>query len=411
MRTAMSSQPLPAPAVPPPDPARRPIEPGPPRYAEVDAPVPSVPNPPETVPTLPALPTLPPVAAIPTVSPAIVAPGLPNAGGAVMPDGIATVPRAMPPRRRRRSPWWHTVVRTLIVLAVVGGIVTAAVLGVRGYRSATSLPEYDAGRPDYGTVVVDLDLRVDGTELESRITADGTSRVWSHEGVVDAEELAMVSDGTDVWLSDGAEWVRFVDSDELVDVIHRLGRVPIYTDLVPPSAREHFEVIDKDRVVLGGREVGRLELGVEAGRFERADPVTYSNWIGAGDPAGAAPELVRIVIHVDPDGVVWRIESWSDLNDDRVTVELVSFDAQAFTVEPPETYLDPETGVQFVDGEPVDCESERRTLEVVVEAYTIDIGVPPASEAEAIPAYLRRDLVGYDIAEGGRVVPVEGICA
>jgi general secretion pathway protein G len=46
------------------------------------------------------------------------------------------------------------------------------------------------------------------------------------------------------------------------------------------------------------------------------------------------------------------------------------------------------------------CDSDKKTLEVAVEAYYAKYNVDPASEADLIPGFVKSDSPNYDIAAG-----------
>ena len=51
------------------------------------------------------------------------------------------------------------------------------------------------------------------------------------------------------------------------------------------------------------------------------------------------------------------------------------------------------------------CDSDRKTLEVAVEAYFANNNADPASEADLIPSFVKSDSPNYDIAAGGVISP------
>jgi hypothetical protein len=54
------------------------------------------------------------------------------------------------------------------------------------------------------------------------------------------------------------------------------------------------------------------------------------------------------------------------------------------------------------------CDTERKTLEVAVEAYVAMNGDVPATEADLIPMLLRTEVTGYDLDAAGNVLPAPG---
>jgi len=56
-----------------------------------------------------------------------------------------------------------------------------------------------------------------------------------------------------------------------------------------------------------------------------------------------------------------------------------------------------------------DCNVQRRTIEVAMQAYDADKGVAPVSESDLVPDYMLVDSVGFDLVSGA-IVPVPGMC-
>lgn len=99
-------------------------------------------------------------------------------------------------------------------------------------------------------------------------------------------------------------------------------------------------------------------------------------------------------------------ESLDDLADDlAVEIVLWSFDAEAETLVPAEG--SPCADV-FGQSEASACDTERRTLEVAVEAYTAQYGEPPASEDALVPEFLREPIERYDLDADAAVLPAPG---
>ena len=55
-----------------------------------------------------------------------------------------------------------------------------------------------------------------------------------------------------------------------------------------------------------------------------------------------------------------------------------------------------------------DCNVQRRTIEVAIQAYDADKGVAPVSESDLVPDYMLVDSVGFDLVSGA-IVPVPGM--
>lgn len=275
-------------------------------------------------------PTLPP--RLPAPAPVVVPPSIPI-------PATPPAPAARTARRPPRSPWWHTVVRSVILIIVVASVAAALALVVQGYRSADDLPEYGAPRPSYGTAVVDVTGGDATTTFDVRLTAGPAGSGWLMDGDFDGVAGVLGSDGTGVWATDGRTWIPMPDPADVLWMGAVFGRVTTFDMIVPPAAAEHFEVIERDDVVLDGRNVERVELVVAERRFQVDDQAAYADWIGAneGDPA---PDLARLRLHVDEAGVVWQLETWSDRDGSRLTVTLVSFDDGQFTNPVPAPSVD-----------------------------------------------------------------------
>ena len=54
------------------------------------------------------------------------------------------------------------------------------------------------------------------------------------------------------------------------------------------------------------------------------------------------------------------------------------------------------------------CDSDRKTLEVAVEAYNAQYGAYPASEPQLVPSFMRTVSSNYDVAAGGAINPQAG---
>lgn len=99
-------------------------------------------------------------------------------------------------------------------------------------------------------------------------------------------------------------------------------------------------------------------------------------------------------------------ESIEDLADDlAVEPELWIYDSRSQTLAPSE-------GSPCVDvfGEDVltECDAERKTLEVAVEAYVAQYGAPPASEDDLVGDFLRQPVERFDLDGSARVVATPG---
>jgi hypothetical protein len=56
------------------------------------------------------------------------------------------------------------------------------------------------------------------------------------------------------------------------------------------------------------------------------------------------------------------------------------------------------------------CDSERRAVEIAVEAFEITEGRPPAGEGELVPDWLRQESDLFDVADGVVVPATDSPC-
>ncbi len=56
----------------------------------------------------------------------------------------------------------------------------------------------------------------------------------------------------------------------------------------------------------------------------------------------------------------------------------------------------------------VTCDTELKTLQVAIEAFTAMEGRPPTDETELVGIFLRETVVGFDISAQGLPVPASG---
>lgn len=416
MTSTMSDLQSPAPFLPPPprpapaDPAHTPtvsrsvfadmVAPEPSPAAPASAP-PAVPTLPVLAPVVPAVPAVPVVAAEPV--PAAVAPP-----AAFHPHVAA----ASASRRRRQAPRWHAPVRALIVLGLLGGVAAAAWLAL-GPRSGLALPDFDAERPEYATVELATSYREPDSpgQATTRLAVAADGDAWRSVSTLEGNDtvIRVKSVGGISWVRAGDDWVAAGDPRSVSRLLDATGRVPVYRDVVPVDARSFVQVVSAEAVEVDAAPMQRITIDVAALRLETEAPEVYRAWSWAAPDGVATPEVVRFELDVDTDGVVHRLHVDEALGLTDLTVELVEIRDAPLEIERPRVYYETDTGLVYVDGEAVDCATEQSTLEFVVEAYTAATGLVPASEAEMIPDYLRRDLPGYDVVDGA-VVPVVGIC-
>lgn len=410
MTSTMSDLQSPAPFLPPPprpapaDPAHTPTV-SRSVFADMVAPESSPGAPAAALPEVPVLPTLPPV--VPVVPVVAAEPAVVVAPAAFDPRVAASAAR-----RRRQAPRWHAPVRALIVLGLLGGVAAAGWFAL-GQRSGPALPDFDADRPDYATV----DLATSYREPESPeqvntqlvVSADGD--VWRAATTIETSDTVILleSVGGTAWVQAGDEWVAVGVPRSPRRLLHATGRVTMYRDVVPVDARGFVELVSVEAADANGPPRQRITIDVAARRLEAEAPEVYRAWSWAAPDDVAVPEIMRFELDVDDRGLVHRLHVDEALGLSDLTVELTEVTDSPFTIEPPRVYYELDSGLMYVDGEAVDCASQQRTLEVVVEAYAAATGLAPVSEAETIPDYLREELVGYDIVDGA-VVPVAGIC-
>lgn len=68
-----------------------------------------------------------------------------------------------------------------------------------------------------------------------------------------------------------------------------------------------------------------------------------------------------------------------------------------------------ETGVAAVPvAATLSCDTERRTLEVAIEAYTLLVGGAPPTEAGLVGDYIREESTLFDLDATGAIVPAPG---
>lgn len=254
-------------------------------------------------------------------------------------------------RRGPRRRWPARVVRLGIAVVTLASIVGGlfVVSRINAALSTPDVPVFDAVRPPYGTVTVTGEGQ-DGAghySFEATTNEDGTA--FSLAGTFDGEAYDVVGtpDGTFLRTARGS-WVR-LDGVQDADVRRYLDRthdavggirVPIYTDFVPMAARPYVEVSDERDVVLDGRPLRRIELIVDVADFQRFNAPAFQRWAAwlDADVTDPAVDHVRLVLTVDPSGVVWRLESWSDVSDARMVEDLVGWDDADYVPEVPTTY-------------------------------------------------------------------------
>jgi hypothetical protein len=81
---------------------------------------------------------------------------------------------------------------------------------------------------------------------------------------------------------------------------------------------------------------------VQTGKVRMERPDAYAEWRFADTTSIAAPDYTeRLVLYVDKQGIVWKIESWADDDPSATTsVSLVSYSVEEFAPNFPTTYRD-----------------------------------------------------------------------
>jgi hypothetical protein len=314
------------------------------------------------------------------------------------------------------------LLRVAIVLSVLAAIGGAGYYFVKGFREARELPTFSGIRPTYGTVSLALDGVSQGEVTDMTLTTGGDGAVihMTSSAQSSVPSIELITDGSTVFVRapDTPDWVHDNYRDiEAFRGVQAMARVAIFDDYIPSAARPFVELRSKKKSDLNGRALTRYDLRIDERAFKRESPFAYQTWSEMYGSDESGPGASRLVLSVDDTGVVWQMESWSDVVEDHSTLTLVAYSIDPFVPPYPTTYIDNTNGGVLVGPEiaapergSVNCDVEFRTLETAVEAFTLDTGAVPASEAELVPVYLLVELSGADFVDG-MVVPAPGVCA
>ena len=260
------------------------------------------------------------------------------------------IPATVVATPRKRVSW-----RRVLVGVVVLGAVGAAASGVLRKPASYELPTYLLVlRPVYGTVVVSIDETV-GTEVtKATITTNNAASVLHMVSSADSTtpSVDMITDGVTLFGKTPATggWVRTqYDQPEIFRSMAALATVFVFEDVVPEVARPFVAVRSKQDRVLDGTKVTRYELVIDEKKFAKEQPASYTAWAAKWTPDGniaGRADRSRMVLWLDSDGVVWEMDSISDLSTDRSTLKVVSFTQDEFVPPYPTSYLDMINGVQ-----------------------------------------------------------------
>jgi hypothetical protein len=310
---------------------------------------------------------------------------------------------------RPPQPWPVRIVRwalLALLAAIVVGAVVAAVVGVRAMLRLDDLPTYGADRPDFGTVSMRTEIGNRAT-VEITANADRTHYLGVVDGPSGRVEIVRVPGAT--YGADAAERVReqSVAAATEVGTALDLAGLLIFSDVVPDEAREYTSLDSRANVVIDGRELRQLELHVDDAAFRRADPEAYRDW-RVLTRAPARPDLlsdgVQLVVSVDDDGVVWRMDSSPDAPGDQY--DLLAWSPEPFAATIPASFAP----LPIEDQGPDVCESQRGRLEAAAAAWLADEGSPLRFESEAIPEYLGSYVSEFDVIDGVVVATAGGAC-
>ena len=248
------------------------------------------------------------------------------------------------------------VVFVMVVAAGAGPVllvreaVGPAVLTDEG--ESIRLPRFDIAPPTYGTAQVEYSGTVGGEAAKFQLVANGDSTMLYYTSLDVSGPLAgmvAVVTPTATYALYGGESVWTLSADSVWSdwqAERTAGQVLTFNDYVPDELRRFVSVADTRSTVLDGREVERYELLVEAGDAASEEPVAYRDFPFYDGTTPAAGVLVRVVLFVDPAGVVWRMETWGDdAPQDRIAVTLQSFAPENFMPQLPLQYFDENTGV------------------------------------------------------------------
>jgi hypothetical protein len=281
----------------------------------------------------------------PSPFPASMLPPAPLPGSPIRP--------ARPPKRRNG---WR------IALACVGGLILVSAIGgaVNMANGTTEeLPTFVGFRPVYGTSVFAMNETYQGSTSKVTVTSGSDTDVIHMEFSDDSStpSVDIITDGATAYVHTPAsgQWVHDnFSAGDAFGVIAAMTKVSTFDDWVPDAMRPFVEVTSKSDRVLDGKTLQRYELVVHESDMKTANPVAYKAWTDRTGTAREAADNTRLVLWVDDDGVVWQLETWSDLSGDRSSYKLVSMSDDDFVPPYPTTYLD-----MLADGGPKQVGAEQ----------------------------------------------------
>lgn len=298
-------------------------------------------------------------------------PALPRAGGppatpfsspARQFNAIMPLPPVAPARRRKWSLGRIVglVVAAVIVVAVAVGVVAVwrnDSLHTDGSTTA-ELPRFPGPRPVYGTATVDITIEGVAEPFRMTMVSDSTNTVLYAAYVPESPTYAgyqmLANDGATFAMAPGdTTWTLVENGDEVTFGTIKPGiGVKTFDDWIPELLRSYTSVASDSTELLDGRSVRRLELIVSSAKFRTDHPAEYAGWIGSDPEFGPdSPPLSRLVLSVDEQGIVRKMETWANVDDTaRLTIALTSYVDEAFAPEFPTTYIDATNGGVLVGG-------------------------------------------------------------
>lgn len=272
------------------------------------------------------------------------------------------LPPVASPRREKRS-----IGRIVgaVIAAVVVAAVAVAVVAVWRADDLTSdtpatdeLPRFDGPRPIYGTATVDITLEGLAEAFRMTMVSDSTNSVLYAAYVPESPTYAgyqmLANDAATFAMAPGdSTWTLVENGDELAfGPLKPVIGVTTFADWIPEVVRSYTSVASDSTELLDGRSVRRLELIVSSAKLRTDHPAEYAGWIGSDPEFGPdSPPLSRLVLSVDDQGIVRKMETWANVGDTaRLTIALTSYVDEAFAPEFPTTYIDETNGGVLVGG-------------------------------------------------------------
>lgn len=304
---------------------------------------------PEANPTPYALPEPPPPPAVvgyPVVSADATGPAQP----------YAAVGSAKPHSSRR-----PLIAAGVVVLLVVVGLVVNGMLA----KDPPSLPRFTEVRPTYGTIRMTITYSEqlgDGYSFISESNADaevvhiagsqspdllnGETTPTKFEYLVAADELWVYDFGQHTWMKAARPDADFYATASAPAVSL------MFSDYIPESLRPYVSIEDVAEETVSGHKVKVYDLRLDLASYFNTGTDEYAPWaarMGIDKPAANS----TMELAVDPDGVVWRMRSFStmslgqtqarDTDYEQVVTALLPGE---FRPEYPTTYFDEATNQQ-----------------------------------------------------------------